>query len=170
MLAVEIGERIRTPKTTLLRAGELEKRVRLAIAKTGPGGAVFVLVDADDPPYVTPGDLAIRLAAVCQNVPYGTAVAVREYESWLIAGVEGLYGKRGFSDGVEPPSDPEAVRGAKGWLSRHMPTAHPYAPTLHQAAFTAAFDMEKARARSPSFDLCYREIARLVTISARKTS
>ncbi len=164
-LTVQAGERIRVTKTLLLRPGELEKRVALAAAKAGPGGAVFALVDADDdPPLELAGDMNRRIGIAAPRIAGGAAVAVLEFESWLIAGVEGLCGKSGFAEGVKPLLYPESVRGAKEWLSRFMPPAHPYAPTRHQTAFTSNFDMARARERSPSFARCYREIERLIRL------
>ena len=60
-----------------------------------------------------------------------------------------------------PPDNPEEIRGAKEWLSRHMPPHRPYAATTDQPAMTQAFDMVEARV-ADSFDKCYREIERLI--------
>src|SRR5438094_886194 len=67
-----------------------------------------------------------------------------------------------IAPGLRPPPDPEAVRGAKEWLSRHMPPGQPYRPTVDQPALAARFDLQAAR-RADSFDKCYREVVRLLT-------
>ena len=59
--------------------------------------------------------------------------------------------------------DPERIRGAKEWLSDRMPRGRPYNPTIDQPALTSVFDMQAAR-RADSFDKCYREIVRLLTV------
>jgi len=164
-LAVEVGERIRAKRTQLLRPGELERRISLAAEKTGPGGAVFVLVDADDDPPSGLEQSLKRRAEADTRIAGGAAVAVREFEAWFIAGVEGLRGQRGIPHDLNSAPSPESIRGAKEWLSRFMPPAHPDAPILHQAAFTSRFDMVKARGRSPSFDRCYRERERLIRLT-----
>lgn len=162
-IPVAVGGRIRVPKSLLLRPGELEKRVHLAASKTGDGSSVLVLIDADDdPPLKLAESMRRRIQTSAPHIPCGIAVAVMEFESWLIAGADGLRGRRGFANDAEPILDPESKRDAKAWLSEFMPREHPYMPTLHQAAFTSLFDMSKARECSPSFDRCYREIERLL--------
>jgi hypothetical protein len=76
-------------------------------------------------------------------------VAHHEFESWFLAGVESLRGKHGLAADLTAPENPEEIRGAKEWLSRHMPRNRPYSPTLHQAPLAAALDLNQAqRARS----------------------
>ena len=43
-----------------------------------------------------------------------------------------------------PPANPEHIRGAKEWLGRHM--GQSYDPIIHQASFTALFDLGQAKA------------------------
>jgi hypothetical protein len=64
---------------------------------------------------------------------------------------------------VEP--NPEGVRDAKGWLTRHREDGPPYKPTVDQADLASAFDIKQARALSPSFDKFCREVARLISRS-----
>ena len=52
----------------------------------------------------------------------------------------------GASTKPPPPRDSEAIRDAKGWLSACMPPGRRYRETLHQAALTARFDLDSARA------------------------
>jgi hypothetical protein len=59
--------------------------------------------------------------------------------------------------------NPESIRGAKEWLSRHMPRNRRYGETADQAALTSVFNIQAAR-RADSFDKCYREIVRLLTV------
>lgn len=160
----QIGELIRVTKTLLLRPGELEKRVTPANRKSGTGSRVLVVIDADDDrPQELIEQIERRLRTAAPHIKSAVAVAVKEFESWFIAGVEGIRGCRGVSQQATPISVPESKRDAKGWLSGLMPADHPYSETLHQAAFTAVFDIVKARQRSPSFDHCYREIEHLLT-------
>ena len=88
-------------------------------------------------------------------------MAKKEYEAWFIAAGESLRGKRGLIPDLHAPTDPESIRGAKEWLSRHMPGSQPYAETTDQPALTAVFDLNMAR-RAESFDKCYREVAWMV--------
>jgi hypothetical protein len=75
-------------------------------------------------------------------------------ETWFLAAAESLRGCAGLPVDLAPPADPERIRGAKEWLGKRMP--HPYDPIIHQAAFTATFDLGQAMAVS--------SFARLVSI------
>lgn len=55
---------------------------------------------------------------------------------------------------------PGIDQGAEEWLDGQMRGS--YRPTADQAALTAAFDMEMARHRSPSFDKMWRAVAALL--------
>ena len=63
---------------------------------------------------------------------------------------------------MTPPPDPEAIRGAKEWIARHMTQGNTYSETLDQPALTALFDPIQAAARSDSFAKCHREITSLI--------
>ena len=78
-------------------------------------------------------------------------MAKKEYEAWFIAASESLRGTRRLTPDLNAPADPENIRGAKEWLSRHMPSNQPYAETTDQPALTAVFDLNAAR-RADSFD------------------
>jgi hypothetical protein len=92
----------------------------------------------------------------------GTVLAVKEFENWFIAGITGLWGKRGIPVGLQPPANVESIRGAKQWLSRNMDSGFRYRPTRDQAAFATLFDMQEARRLAPSFDKCWREVESLL--------
>jgi hypothetical protein len=89
-------------------------------------------------------------------------LAMKEYEAWFIAAAESLRGQCGLPPDLVGDPNPESIRGAKEWLSRHMPGNRRYAETTDQATLTSVFDMQAAR-RAGSFDKCYREIVRLLT-------
>jgi Domain of unknown function (DUF4276) len=79
--------------------------------------------------------------------------ACKEFESWLIAGVESLagqslkHGLEGIKPGtVAPDADLEAApRNAKGWLSDQM--AAKYKPARDQAHLTSLVDFDLVRKR-----------------------
>lgn len=126
-------------------------------------GAVLVIFDADDDcaAQIGPGllDEATRLRP---DTPIGLVVAVREFESWFLAGADSLGGKRGLPDDLRPPAEPEAVRDAKGWLQARRTDRNAYSPTVDQTPLVAALDLEPTRRRSPSFDKLWREVERLM--------
>ena len=84
-------------------------------------------------------------------------LAKTEYEAWFLAAAASLE----IGEHSEPPEDPEAVRDAKGWLSARMPPGHAYRETIHQASFSATFDLDLARA-APSFDKLWRDVGSLI--------
>lgn len=126
------------------------KYLLLATAKAAQAnGEVLILLDCDDD---CPADLGPRLLAkaraVRDDVPCSVVLAHREYETWFLAAAGSLRG-RGLPYDIDPPPNPEGIRGAKEWLTKQMGVS--YDPIIHQAAFTARFDLTLARAM-PSFD------------------
>lgn len=153
---------LRITESKLLKAGELERAVELA-ARNADGGPVLVLLDCDDgcPARLGP-QLLERARNARSNIPLSVVLATREFEAWFLAAAESLRGLRGLAEDLTSPADPEAIRGAKEWLSAHMTGGRRYSETLHQPAFAAQFDMDLARKRSPSFDKCMRDVLRLL--------
>lgn len=159
----EIPHVQRVPKNRLVKEGELERSVELAARKLrGPGG-LFIILDSDDdcPGELGPALLA-RVRSARGDLPAVLVLAKREFEAWFIAAAASS------TEGVEPlalprpPPDPEAVRDAKGWVSRHILNGAPYSETIEQPALTATFDFAATRYRSDSFDKCYRDVSRLL--------
>ena len=155
----------RVPRDSLLNVpGTLENYVAKAFADAGPTARLIILVDSDDD---DPEDLAAKLA---QRVPphvdatvFSVCVAVREYESWFIASLESIAPLAGMTNDTQVPENVEQIRGAKEWLRQRMPSGDSYKPTLHQAEFSSAIDVELARQRSRSFDLLCHEMQRLLS-------
>jgi hypothetical protein len=124
--------------------------VQLAAATAAQeSGVVLVLLDCEDdcPGRLGPALLA-RAQAVRGDVTYIVALAYREYETWFLAAAASLRGCAGLPQDLVPPPDPEAIRGAKEWLSARM--SEGYDPIQHQAGLTAQFDLDSA-ASVPSF-------------------
>ena len=162
-LMVHIPQPIRTPRGRLLKAGELERAVELAVRKLRARGGVLLLIDAHgDCPATMGPDLLRRAAEARSDVPLAAIVAKQEYEAWFLASAESLRGRRGLALDLAPPEDPEAVQGAKEWLSARMEGNRKYVETLDQPALTNEFDVNAARQKSDSFDKCYRCILRLL--------
>jgi hypothetical protein len=156
--AVQIESVIRTPKDRLLKPGDLERKIELAARKVAGRGGILVLVDCDDdcPAQMGP-DLLRRARQMLGDLPIAVVLAKREFEAWFLAAARSLQGQRALAEDLEPPADPEAIRGAKEWLSARMPRGTRYVETLDQPALAACFDLDEAR-RADSFEKCYREI------------
>jgi len=155
---------LRVPASRLLKEGEAERSVELAARKLEGRGGILIIVDCDWE-NCCPADqgpvLLKRALDTRGDVPIAVVFAKKEFEAWFLAAAESLRGKYGLPDNLETPADPEAIRGAKEWLSNKMPLGRSYAETTDQPAFTAVFDMDAAR-RADSFDKCYREVKNLL--------
>ncbi|MCU0913439.1 MAG: DUF4276 family protein [Planctomycetes bacterium] len=157
---------LRVPEAHLLKEGELERQVERAARKMRGGRGIFILIDCDRDGgcSATEGPALVHRARRARaDMEISVVLAKKEYEAWFIAAAQSLRGKCGLPQDLVGAPDPENVRGAKEWLSRHMPRNRRYAETADQAALTSVFDMQVARC-ADSFDKCYREIARLLTV------
>lgn len=158
---VPIGPPIRRPRSKLVTREGIEQAVR--IAKCRPGcGAVLIIIDADeDCPKTLAPELSRWAAEVAGRTVAGVVLANTEYESWFLASIETIRGKRGVSDHAPVVADPESIRDAKRWLSRQMPASHPYKETTDQPALSAEIDIESALSRSRSFRKLVKEVDRI---------
>ena len=155
---------MRVPASRLLREGEIERSVEFAARRLRGQGGIVAIVDCDwegGCPAVDGPALLKRAVAVRSDIPIAVVLAKSEFEAWFLAAAESLRGKGGLPADLEPPPDPESIRGAKEWLSKRMPRGQGYSETEHQPAFTALFDLNAAR-RADSFDKCFRDIERVL--------
>ena len=160
-IALDVPRPIRVKRHQILKAEEMERAIALAAGRAGSHGGILVLLDADDD---CPAELASGLLRFAEHSRPDCSIRVvlakAEYESWFLAAAS-LAGHRGIDEAASPPPDSEAIRDAKGWLSARMPPGRSYRETLHQAALTARFDLDSARA-APSFDKMWRDLASLL--------
>ena len=161
-LVIDIPRPIRVNRNQVVRPDKLEQEVELAAQKISGKGAIFIILDSDDdcPAELGPS-LLQRVSQVFRNVPIAVILATQEFEAWFLAAAESLRGQRGLKDDIDSPNDPEAIRDAKGWLSKQMGDSRTYHETRDQPALAALFDLEQAR-QTDSFDKCYRDIVRLL--------
>jgi hypothetical protein len=157
---------LRVPASRLLMEGELERQVERAARKMNGRGGVLILIDCDwegGCPAREGPILTHRARCARADMEVSVVLAKKEYEAWFIAAAESLRGQCGLPHDLVGDPNPESIRGAKEWLSKHLPRNRRYSETTDQAALTSVFDMEAAR-RADSFDKCYREIVRLLTV------
>ncbi len=129
------------------------------IAQTGQKGGILVLLDSDKKCLAeTAPILLARVRAVTPHLPTSVIMAHCEYESWFLAATSSI----STLENVQPPHNPESIKGAKEWLSKNM-RGENYEPTLHQASFTTKFDLQMARAAAPSFDKLCRDLTTMLT-------
>ena len=146
-----INPPIRIKSGSFLKDDEYFRRyIQMAAAKAVQSdGEVLILLDCEDDCPATLGpDLLVRAKSIRPDVPFKVLLAHREYETWFLAAATSLRGCAGLAADLSPPAAPERIRGAKEWLGRHMDQS--YDPIIHQAAFTARFDLTQAKA-VPSF-------------------
>jgi hypothetical protein len=160
-LPLDVRKPMRVPRSNLAREEDLKRYVELAMAQIDEDGGVLVLLDADDD---LPCELGPRLLGFAQQVRpdrrVRVVVAEREFEAWFLAAAESLRGRRGLSADLSAPEHPEAIRDAKGWLTRHL-AGRSYRETIDQPALAAVFDIAGAR-RAKSFDKLYRDVESLL--------
>jgi Domain of unknown function (DUF4276) len=138
------------------------KRFLGASLKRPDVGGVLLILDGDIEQVggkaFCAAALAKSLAGAAIHVGAGRTFSVavvfarQEYETWLIAGIASLAGRR-LPDGRLIDSNARAPEGnleagprnAKGWLSKIVEGG--YKPTRDQAAFTKVVDIEVIRAR-----------------------
>ncbi|WP_283137453.1 DUF4276 family protein [Rhizohabitans arisaemae] len=158
-----IPQPYRVPRNSLIKRTGVETAVTVAMRGKPSGSGLMVLIDADDD---CPVQLAIslkeRIGACRSDVAASVVIAKREFEAWFLAAAPSLAGVYGFADNVAVPTDPEGIRGAKERLSRHFPPGLAIDPMAHQAGFTKVFDVQLARANSPSFDKFWRDLEFLI--------
>jgi hypothetical protein len=156
---------LRIPASKLRLAAEIERAVELAARKLRGSGGIVIILDCDwsgGCPATDAPELLARATGARSDLPIAVILANKEFENWFVAAADSLHGKRGLPVDLEAPDRPEDVRGAKEWLSHRM-QSRVYSPAEDQAALTAEFDMAAAR-KADSFDKCYREIARILSV------
>ena len=124
-----------------------ERHVELAArkAKAYPRGTVLVLLDCeDDCPAIVGPALLQRAQKVRSDVSFMVALAFREYETWFLAAARSLRSIGGLPGDLQPPKNPEGIRGAKEWLGARM--AGGYDSIEHQPLFTEHFSFKQAAA------------------------
>jgi len=162
-IGLDVSRPIRTGRYNLVKEDELERTLELAVRPLATPRAVLILIDAEgDCPAIVGPKLFARAQARYRDTPIGVVLAKREFEAWMIAAIESLGGKRGLRSQLRSPDEPEGIRDAKGFLTRLMEGSRSYSEPVDQVALTAIFDIRLARARSDSFDKCWREVERLL--------
>jgi hypothetical protein len=151
-------KRVRPIRIKRQRVADAHEQDRLAVlvrnalgdARTG---AVLVMLDADDDCAATLGPtLEAALGQRLPGVLVRCALAVREFESWLLAG------RRDVGD-VDDRS-----RGGKAKL---ITLVGRYRPTVDQPRLTSELDLAVAQARSRSFRRLLKVLAEIEALAAR---
>ena len=153
----------RVPRQNFLKPGEIERRVEFVANRSGADGRILILLDANsDCPKTLAAEITERARQARSDRAIQVVLAKMEYEAWFLAAAESVADHKGIKPDFVSPPDPEAVRDAKGWISKHMEPGRSYSPSTDQPALTAVFDMDVARKQAPSFDKLYRAVESLL--------
>lgn len=156
-----VARPFRVKRQRVVREGELERSIVQAERSRPGASSVLIVLDADQD---CPADLAWHLlerARVQTDLPVRVVFPKVEVEAWILGAVDSLRGVRGIRDDAQPPPDPEAVRDAKGAITRLMEGSRGYVATDDLPALVDALDLELAEARSPSFAKFCRDLESL---------
>ncbi len=163
---IKVDKPIRIHRYKVVKENRLERAIGLAALRGCD--AVLVLLDANgDCPAELGPDLLSRAQRNPYDVPVWIVIAKSEFESWFVGSIESLRGKRGIAVDAVSPEDPEAIRGAKEWLSQRMSSDQPYLEVDDQPALADQFDLDRARERCPSFDKFVRDVEAMIAQLAR---
>lgn len=139
------------------------KRLLGASLRRGNVGGVLLILDGDieclGGEEFCAAESAAALAEAAKTAG-GAAIfsvaivfAIKEYESWLIAGIESLAGRRlpggrAIAKDARPPNEnvEQAPRGAKEWLDGVIENG--YKPNRDQAALTELVNLDLIRSRN----------------------
>lgn len=161
-----IGQPVRQPRGALKNASNLGRWVRREASNSNVA-AVLVIFDTDSTetggqavcPKTLGPELRRDMQSIAGDTPVFVVLASREFEAWLLAGVEGLRGFRGIDRQARAPASVEEIRDSKGRLRT---PAGGYSPTVDQAKFCARFDMGWAHRRSRSFRKLWNDMDTLL--------
>lgn len=158
---VSVAKPFRVKRNRVVRPGELERTIVQAERSRPGASAIMVLLDADtDCPALLGADLRTR-AQASTSLTSSVVFPMVEIEAWVLAGIESVRGVRGIAVDAMPPSDPEAVRDAKGALSDRMGGSRGYVATDDLPAFFDAVDLNLVASRSASFEKFRRDLTSL---------
>jgi hypothetical protein len=158
---VQVARPFRVKRTRVSRPGEIERAVKQAVRDREGVAAVLVLLDAEDD---CPARLGPELLGRCRQqteLPVAVVLANRELEAWFLGAKDSLRGICGIRSDAGPPSDPEAIRGAKERLTRNMVNRR-YVEVDDQPALAKRVDLDLARRRCASFNRLHRSLEDLV--------
>lgn len=146
---------------------DLDAAATSASARVSGAGGLLVVLDADDDcPVTLAHDVATIARGAVRHCRVEVAVASREFEAWFLACHDSLQPHRDVVKTMKV-SDPDSPRGVKEKLAETM--AQKYSPTLHQPAFAALMDIQRAAESSRSFRHLQGAVGRLLSDSVTTT-
>lgn len=159
---VKIDKAIKVHRYKVVKEGELERYIKIAISRENCQAILVILDAGDDCPWELAPKLLKRAQSAAPDIYVGVVLPKPEFEIWFAAGIESLRGMRGIINTATQPSNPveEAFSDAKGWLSENM--QRPYKEVDDQPAFADKFDMEHAQKKCRSFQKLCKELNAII--------
>lgn len=146
---VSVKRPLRLSRSKMTRdSGEVERYVAIARSsvRESASSAIVLMLDQDEDCAAELGPKLLEsLQSSSGSVRCFVAIAVREFESWIVGGIESL--------GVD---DPEQAGKPKARL--HKFNGGKYQESVDQAKLTSRIDVARLEVRSPSF----RRFARFI--------
>lgn len=129
--------------------------------------AIICIIDFDCATCVCVAEeaaqLHLRAEAIYPGKPFKVAFMVKEFETLFLAEPDAtLRVLKEIQKSTAFPENPEAIRGAKEWLSKAMPSGYAYKETVHQVKLSAAVDLNRLRSSSASYRHLEKSVLSLV--------
>jgi hypothetical protein len=87
-------------------------------------------------------ELTQQVATTNPRQPIAFALLPCEYETMFLYDIEAAKDSLPIAAAVAGPDNPKNIRGAKGWLDRHMPPGQIYKETVDQVKVTSRLNFE----------------------------
>jgi len=97
--SVQVARPFQVKRTKIVKEGELERAIKLALMDRAGAEALLVVLDADDDCPVHLADRLRERAVATTEKPCAVVLAQQEFEAWLLGSKESLRGHRGI---IEP--------------------------------------------------------------------
>jgi len=160
---VAVAKPVLCKRNQVVKPGKLDERIRIAQTDRENPRAILVLLDTDpDDCPAALGPQLLEKARMATSMPVAVVLANLEFEAWFLAAKESLRGFHGIREDARAPDNPEAIRAAKGELSKNMSEGRRYLPTVDQAALCSKLDLDLCRNRCLSFKKLVRDVHALV--------
>lgn len=157
-----VARPVRVKRNQVVRDGELERALSLALRARSNAAGILVLLDADDDCPATLGPELLERARKASHAPVAVVLANVETESWILAGIESVRGLRGIRADAVPPRSVDDVRDAKRALTSRMTGSRGYVATADQPALLAGLDLDLAANRSSSLRKLRRDVVNVL--------
>lgn len=152
---------IRASRDKVVKEGELEKAVRLAVRTRKPDVILLILDENGDCAGVLGPSLLERAEERVDCCSVFVNLAVPEYEAWFLAAIESIQGTYGVHDEATFDRDPEELPSAKPSFKDLLEEGANYTETADQEDLTATFSLDEARS-AESFDRLYSRLPELL--------